>query len=84
VDRLDPGRIRLRHDDGKRVARESTGFSTTPRMRAAGTVVFADMSTSAGAPFVICVASADELPNEYLLPESICGSTVVIDDPQRR
>ena len=53
-------------------------------MRAAGTVVFADMSTSAGAPFVICVASADELPNEYLLPESICGSTVVIDDPQRR
>ena len=46
-------------------------------------VVFADMKTSAGAPFVIWVASVPELPNEYVLPESICGRTVVIDEPAK-
>jgi hypothetical protein len=43
--------------------------------------VFADIRTSAGAPFLICVANAVELPNEYELLESIRGRTVVIDEP---
>ena len=45
--------------------------------------MFADIRTSAGAPFVICVPSVVELPNEYVLPESICGRTVVMDDPAK-
>ena len=32
---------------------------------------------------MICVPSAVELPNEYVLLESICGRTVVMDEPAK-
>src|SRR4051794_17781543 len=41
------------------------------------------MSTSAGAPFWICVASVPVLPNEYVLPRSMSGSTCVSDEPAK-
>src|SRR5581483_2692690 len=59
---------------------KTTGFSTTPCAKScAGSVVFADAKTSAGAPFVICVASAFEPANEYVLLLSIAGKTSVSD-----
>jgi hypothetical protein len=45
--------------------------------------VFADIRTSAGAPFLIWVANAVELPNEYELLESIRGRTLVMDEPAK-
>src|SRR5689334_16300114 len=57
---------------------KTTGFSTTPFAKScAGSVVFADAKTSAGAPFVICVASAFDPANEYVLLLSIAGKTSV-------
>ena len=57
-----------------------TGLPTWPdAKRFAGLVVFADRKTSAGAPFLICVASVPELPNEYVGSLSIAGSTSVSD-----
>ena len=59
---------------------KTTGFSTTPDAKScAGSVVLADANTSAGAPFVICVASAFEPANENVLPLSIAGKTSVSD-----
>ena len=55
-----------------------TGFSTRPCAKSiAGIVVFADANTSAGAPFVICVASVFEPANEYVWFLSIAGKTSV-------
>jgi hypothetical protein len=46
-----------------------TGFSTRPcAYSVAGMEVLADANTSAGAPLAICVASAFEPANEYVLP----------------
>ena len=58
----------------------TTGFSTSFFAKSwSGMVVFADAKTSAGAPCVICAASALEAPNEYFGPESIRGKTSVSD-----
>ena len=39
--------------------------------------MFADAKTSAGAPFVICIARAFEPANEYFCEPSIAGKTSV-------
>src|SRR5215468_9393076 len=57
-----------------------TGLDNFPAAKScAGWVVAAARNTSAGAPLVICVASVPELPNEYVGPLSIAGSTSVSD-----
>src|SRR5579871_5242185 len=60
---------------------KSTGFSTSPCVYSMfGIVVFADASTSAGAPFMICVASVLDPAKEYVSRESIAGNASVNDD----
>src|SRR5689334_20793485 len=55
-----------------------TGLSTIPcAWSCAGMLVFAEAKTSAGAPFVICVASAFEPANEYFGERSIAGKASV-------
>ena len=78
IDRVGRTLLVSANEDGR-----STLQLRDPRTLELREEVFAAMKTSAGAPFVICVPSVPELPNEYVLLESICGRTVVIDEPAK-
>ena len=74
-------RVRLRDDDDERVAREDDrSRAELLLVELVGSVMFAEAKTSAGAPFLICVASVFEPPNEYVSFGAIAGKTSVSDD----